>query len=514
MKPALHWLLLASAGMYRLQAQVRYQDDVFSRTDVVRTTNVEFGQNFYFVNYPPAPPGTNSGNPQMAPLQTDLYTPPATDMETSRPLIIFLHTGSFLPKYVNQLPTGKNDDSTVVEMCTRYAMKGYVVAAPNYRTGWNPLAGSQIDRTAGILNAVYRAIHDAQTLVRFMKKEANTYGIDPSKIILMGQGSGGYVAMAYAYLDKQVETSLPKFLNAQGKSVIDTTLVGNVYGFGGAFNVYNHPGYSNQIAMVVNIGGALGDISWMEAAWHEPPIAAVHLTRDQFAPIDSGIVIVPSNGNPVVFVHGSRTVVNKAVSLGSNDIWVNHTFTDPYSTRAYQLNAKSTSEGFMELLLPELAGQAERAAPWEWWDSATVVAQANPTNPNLGISIHNNGKATNPEMGKAYALTYIDTLIGFLTPRMFLAINNPALGQTPVANALVAHKVYPNPAIDGVKISVAQGNQLRAIRVIDIQGREVRHVQGLQTLTYDLPRQQLPAGIYTLQISTDMGTVISKVTLQ
>jgi hypothetical protein len=206
--------------------------------------------------------------------------------------------------------------------------------------------------------------------------------------------------------------------------------------------------------------------------------------------------------------------VKKAGALGSNDIWVNHTFTDSYSARAYQMNAKSTTEGFFELLLPELPGPAERSAPWEWWDSATVVAQANPTNPNLGISIHNNGVATNPEMGKAYALTYIDTLIGFFTPRMFLAINNPALSQTPVANAVVAHKVYPNPSMEGVKIVVAPGNQLRAIRVIDIHGREVRQVTGLQTLSYDLARQQLPAGIYTLQISTDMGMVVSKVTMQ
>jgi hypothetical protein len=42
----------------------------------------------------------------------------------------------------------------------------------------------------------------------------------------------------------------------------------------------------------------------------------------------------------------------------------------------------------------------------------------------------------------------------------------------------------------------------------------VRQVTGLQTLSYDLARQQLPAGVYTLQISTDMGMVVSKVTMQ
>lgn len=33
-------------------AQTRYVDDVFSRSDVVMTPNVPFGQNFYFLSFP------------------------------------------------------------------------------------------------------------------------------------------------------------------------------------------------------------------------------------------------------------------------------------------------------------------------------------------------------------------------------------------------------------------------------------------------------------------------------
>ena len=32
-------------------AQTRYVDDVFSRSDVVMTPNVPFGQNFYFLSF-------------------------------------------------------------------------------------------------------------------------------------------------------------------------------------------------------------------------------------------------------------------------------------------------------------------------------------------------------------------------------------------------------------------------------------------------------------------------------
>lgn len=257
-------------------AQTRYLDDVFTRAQIQKSDDVEFGQNFYFLNYPPAPSGTSSNNPQMGPLQMDVYTPPGSDTAQTRPLVVYLHTGSFLPKYFNGSPTGKNDDSTVVEMAYSFAQKGYVVAAINYRLGWNPLAPTQTERTQQILNAVYRAIHDAQTCVRFFKKDAatsNTYKIDAQRIFLIGQGSGGYMSVSYPFLDKQSETELPKFLDGNGNSVIDPALVGYVDGTGGAVNNYNHPGYSNDVCMAVNLGGAMGDITWMDQEWPRIPVA-------------------------------------------------------------------------------------------------------------------------------------------------------------------------------------------------------------------------------------------------
>ena len=66
----------------------------------------------------------------------DIYEP--TDGSTKRPLIIYLGTGSFLPRYINKTPTGAKDDSATAEMCRQFARKGYVVASISYRQGWNP----------------------------------------------------------------------------------------------------------------------------------------------------------------------------------------------------------------------------------------------------------------------------------------------------------------------------------------------------------------------------------------
>jgi hypothetical protein len=491
-------------------AQTRYVDDVFSRNDVVFNPNVPFGQNYYFLSYPPAPSGSSSSNPLLGDLFMDMYTPPATDMATDRPVVIMLHTGSFLPKYINGSYSGNNKDSALVELCVRMAMKGYVVAAPTYRIGWNPFATSQIERTAGILNAVYRAIHDAQTAVRYFKKEAATYNIHPGKIILIGQGSGGYITLAYGTLNRQEETALPKFLLSNGNSVINDTLVGSVNGTGGLFNNYNHPGYENYVAMVANLGGAIGDISWMQGEWQEPPVASIHTSLDIYAPIDSGVVIVPTTGQPVVFVQGSRAVVKRANELGNNDIWQNATFNDPISQRAYALNPKAQYEGLFQIDRPEISGPLEDTSPWEWWDTTTVSAEAAQWGQN-GSTINANGLAGNPDMSKAKAMTYLDTIVGFLIPRMKLVLDNPTLNNEPINNFVIQHSSFPNPSETFMNLRVHPSNSISKVRVLSMNGVEISKANVQPTSHVVLERNGLPSGLYLVELTTNMGVVTDRI---
>lgn len=498
-------------------AQIRYQDDVFTRAQVQVSNNVVFGDNYYFLNYPPAPNGTSSSNPQLGPLQMDVYTPPGSDTAQERPLVIYVHTGSFLPKYFNGQATGKKDDSTVVELCNRFVMKGYVAAAINYRLGWNPLAPTQTERTQQILNAVYRAIHDVQTAVRFFKKDAattNTYKINPDRIFLIGQGSGGYITFAYQFLDKQSETELPKFLDGQGNSVVNPALVGYVDGTGGTFNNYNHPGYSNDVCMIMNLSGCMGDISWMDQQWPRVPVAGIHARKDMFAPVDSGNVIVPVTGQVVVFVHGTRAVVSRAVSQGLNDIWINHTFTDPYSARAYSLNPKITHEGFLQLEIPDVPNSTnQEGSPWEWWDSTAVTNEALAQSSPYAMTLHTSGLSTNPDMSKTKALAYVDTILGFFVPRMYLVLQDPTVGVESVEQP-VDLALYPNPTSDMVMLSTKGNNQIETIEVTDLNGRVLFRKDNIFSTTYTLYRQALPGGTYLVGIKTSEGNVMRRIILQ
>lgn len=501
----------------------RYLTEVFANVDVA--TGVEYGQNYHFIPFHDSPiPAGNPGaipplgyTPTIGPMTMAVYQPQG-DTASIRPLVIVVHTGNFLPRYINRAATGDVTDNAVVELANRFSKRGYVTVTPRYRLGWNPTSADPIVRVRTLLNAVYRSIHDIQTCVRYFKKDAattNTYKINPNKIILVGVGSGGYVTNAYATLDKQAETALDKFQDDNGNSVVDPAVVGDVNGQGGTWNQYNHAGYNNKIAMTVNMGGALGDISWMEGG--EVPMVGFHCWKDVFAPYDSGTVIVPTTGDIVVDVHGTRTMIKKAVSTGNNAVLVNATFNDAVSTKGYSMNAKAQYEGLYEFRTPPTPAGSEEGSPWDWWDSATVVSSAaffgipsSGTGPNgAPNNIHLSGLINNPNMSATKGKLYIDTIMAYSIPRIYQAVILQPLGveENVLDNSKV--NVYPNPVT--ANFSVTVNGKVRSVSVLDLNGKLVRTWNNLNSGTATLERGDIAAGIYLVRITTESGEYARKV---
>ena len=282
---------------------------------------------------------------------------PTADTVTDRPVVIVWHTGSFIPKGVNGSPLGTKQDSAVVEMCKRFAMMGYVSVAATYRLGW--LANStNLDLRRGTnLLAVYYSIQDAKALVRYLNLTQiganNLYGINASNTIMIGQGSGGYITFAYATIDDHAEVVNPTKFQYQdtigmfggtvsvGDPYVDTSIVGDIDGYGGEVtltgqntlglptmdytqpgrNYINHAGMSDDVLMVINMGGALGDGAWLEQG--DVPMLSIHSKYDFFAPYDTGMVYVPIGQQfyPVVSVTGSYGAIKAANTFGNNSIF-------------------------------------------------------------------------------------------------------------------------------------------------------------------------------------------------
>ena len=461
-----------------------------------------------------------TGTPTAVTLRMDVYEPAgAFDPLTERPLIIYLHTGSFLPAVINQTPTGSRKDSSVVEMCKRFARRGFVAAAISYRVGWNPASIDQDVRTGTLLQAVYRSIQDVKACVRFFRKDAdingNTYGVDTNNIILVGQGSGGYVALAYATLDDPAEIQLPKFLSTTNNATygfnigfpyVNQAVLGDYEGYGGVSslnNPNNSVGYSSEINFVCNMGGAIGDSSWLQAG--DAPMVAFHVVGDPFAPYGNGPVIVPTTGDFVVNVSGSQSVITQANAYGNNNCFANNTFTDPYTTYANSVN------GGQEGLFPFYTTPNAQAGPWEWFDSTSVVAvaQAYGFPQSQGTQIYQNALLTNPNMSKAKALAYIDTVQEYLVPRIVFCRGLVGIEENSAITASL--QLMPNPAKDMVTITLTDAaHSILGVELVNVIGETVYRQQGFVKQQIQLNRMQLAAGIYLVKITTDAGIATRK----
>ncbi|MCX6275018.1 MAG: hypothetical protein NTV09_07410 [Bacteroidetes bacterium] len=450
----------------------RYVSEVFATVD--STQNIPYGSNYTFL----------SGAPVLQPLVFDLYKP-SGDVATNRPLVIMIHTGSFLPAIINQTPTGNMRDSATAEMCRRFARRGYVVASMDYRTGWNPAAtgsAGQDIRTGSLLQAVGRAVQDARACVRYFKKDfvnnGNTYGIDTSKIILGGQGSGGYVAFAATTLHDTLEVWKPKFFAATdnpsygfaaGASYWRSFIWGDFDGNGGNplfNNSDNNQAYSSNVAMMFNLGGAMGDSSWVSAG--DAPMLAFHVVGDPFAPYTDGTVVVPTTGDPVVDVSGSHTAIRLATELGNNDSFNSYSYNDAFTDRADLIN-----DGYDGLFPFYMSISQAQAGPWEWFDSTTTVnyAIAYGLGSAAGTSIYQNAKLTNPDMSMAKGMAYIDTIMGYSCPRISKALGL-GVGVNEIDLLQNAVSVYPNPASSSASLKLETGIKETNINVsvTDISG--------------------------------------------
>jgi acetyl esterase/lipase len=106
-------------------------------------------------------------------LQLDIYRP--KDLEEPRPVMIFIHGGAWR--------SGKRSD--YLPYLIDYAEKGFVTATVSYRL---------------VKEAVFpAAVQDVNCGVKWIRDHASEYGIDTSRVVLIGGSAGGHLAMMIGY---------------------------------------------------------------------------------------------------------------------------------------------------------------------------------------------------------------------------------------------------------------------------------------------------------------------------
>lgn len=555
MKRTQHLVLAVLAlGLSSATQAQRYLTEVFTNAEITVTPNVTYGTNVDFLTSNLGSPLLNAnitelqtlvstGQPipaayfdssdpstglKVTDLQMDIYAPSAAaDNNTARPVVIYLHTGNALPPPINGSPNGRRTDSTAVEVCKRMARRGFVAISMSYRGGWNPLAPTEEERRGQLLNAIYRAVHDTRHCIRTIKEDAagaNTYGIDPNKVIVYGEGTGGYIALAHATLDRPSELYIEKFrpdpFNAD-VSYVDSNLVGNIQGFGGALNLYRPNGFDATSQFCVNMGGALADTSWLEAG--DSPMVSFHTVFDPFAPFTNGIVIVPTTNGPVVPVNGPNTYMSLVNDYGNNASFTTlPTSGSDHSDRARSLygvtvdgvTINSNNDGLFPFIRPRWPAPAsDEASPWQWWDPNHPLATAQ--SPVPGLTVHQVSMASNPDMSPEKARAYIDTVMAYLNPRIVCALElGPcSLVSIPETDPIAAGvEVFPNPASENFTV-VSNASAIRSFELYDINGRRVRSAN-VNSDRIVIAREGLDAGVYFVYLDYPEGAVTRRVVLQ
>ena len=518
-------------------AQTRYLDNMFDSVTV--TSDVQYATNISVL------PMLQGLAPGPAPLLCDIYEP-KNDTMTDRPVIVLIHTGSFLPAVLNGQATGSKTDLSVVENCMRWAKKGYVAVAMDNRLGWNPTSPDQNTRTSTILQAAYRGIQDAKAMVRYMRKtvaeDGNLYGIDDSKIVLGGQGTGGYLSMGYITLDTVAELYLPKFMDlttSPPTPFVFPPFFGNIDGTDTTYlpdfasptgqtelwNIPNNPSYSNDVNMAFNLGGTLADLSWLD--YTGIPLVSFHCENDPFASIDSGQVIVPTTGDLVISdVVGSRTAAHYNTLWNNNAGFNQAGLTDTLTQMSNAYNSAWDSQHGLVYdglyvfdtpdpsTTPNAFGEMpyHESSPWDWWDLPmydAMFAAVNGAPAGYGAA---NSLLGAPNMSEANGNLYLDTIHGYLNPRMYEVLGLG--GSTTNMNEIIEKttEIYPNPATDNINI-VSYAELINNIEVYNLSGQKVINKIVNATST-KLNTNGLAKGVYVVDIKTKFSSVKRKIIIE
>jgi len=256
----------------------RYLNEIF---DVDVQYEIQYGQN------------TNEtilGSPYTQNLYMDIYTPSNDDFD-NRPLIFFMFGGSFVG--------GSKSSPDIVALCTKYAQRGYVAVAIDYRLSQNLLFFNPNEENA--YKAVMKAIHDAKAAIRYFRENDELYDdykIDSNRIYVGGYSAGSIAAINAAYLNEYEE--IPDFL------------LDDYDDFGGLEGLSGNEGYDSNFHGIVNLSGAVGNQDWIIEG--DIPIVSMHGDQDDVVPYDNNLVTLFGLN---IAVDGSYVIHERMLELGN-----------------------------------------------------------------------------------------------------------------------------------------------------------------------------------------------------
>ncbi|HRD56843.1 MAG TPA: carboxylesterase family protein [Ferruginibacter sp.] len=195
------------AGIY--DSMIYLQSSVQLIKDIPYTTRPNFQNKQYTSEQTKEAERTQ---PTLTP-KLDIYLPPNANTNKKQPLLIMIHGGGY----------SAGDKNAWMNEAYTYSRAGYICATLNYRLTHK---GSSPPPELEIF-AIQCALEDIQNAIRFLKKNADTYFIDTTRIVTFGGSAGG------------------------GLSLL------NAVEFDAAFGTNDHPGMTSKVDGAISTGACI-----------------------------------------------------------------------------------------------------------------------------------------------------------------------------------------------------------------------------------------------------------------
>ena len=126
-----------------------------------------------------------------------------------------------------------------------------------------------------------------------------------------------------------------------------------------------------------------------------------------------------------------------------------------------------------------------------------------------------NALVTNPNMSKAKAMAYLDTVMHYLNPRIVMCLNpctTVGIKEIETPDSQIA--ISPNPASDHVQIEIKSDDKIFAIDIFDLAGRKVFLIPVTEMRIYNIEMQKLSPGNYFIRFQSANGVTTKKLLIQ
>lgn len=422
-------------------------------------------------------------NGRLDSLRMDIFLPQCDDESITRPLLVWIHGGSFL--------AGSKDDLSIQFMCKEFAKRGYVTASIDYRLGfiaddlaWNCNYPNYecifATDNAEWSRAYYRAVQDAKGALRYLINRNEQYRIDTSNVFVAGESAGAFIALGVGLLDTIVEKPVSAYA-IEDSPAPNANALGCIYNQGELFDgsTIARPDLGSidgdieptsiqfTLKGIGNMYGAmLSDLlAHKSSNTVKPAIYSFHQPCDIIVPIDSnyvywGLSWCFTNGyncfginNNQVMLYGSRTF----------DQW------NSANGYGYDIQSEFTNVAFpFSFLFGQGSCINQIDNPCHAYDNR-VVRENN-------LALFFSDKITSSPVCDTVTVTELQDL----------SFQNV--------------QVFPNPAENILYIRSPQVLEMEIISLYDILGNKVRSIPSLYANEISIDIADLKDGLYFLHL--------------